>query len=163
MRLIVGYTFIDHRLGQLTNLAQVTENFIGWGIPFQKSSPLRVGASECFGGVMLILACSPGSRRRCWDVNAGRHQVGEWERCRFAGDLLGFEEMTYFAAFMWPCDRRSRRCSVDRLLVNAARHPRRIDLRIAFSALSHAVTPRKPEPGISSPRVLSRHQHLGAA
>lgn len=31
MRLIVGYTFMLTGWGKLTNLAQVTENFIGWG------------------------------------------------------------------------------------------------------------------------------------
>jgi hypothetical protein len=36
MRLIVGYTFMLTGWGKLTNLAQVTENFIGWGIPFPK-------------------------------------------------------------------------------------------------------------------------------
>ena len=36
--------------------------------------------------------------------------------------LLGFEEMTYFAAFMWLAIAGPGAASVDRLLVNAAGH-----------------------------------------
>ncbi len=43
MRLIVGYTFMLTGWGKLTNLAQVTENFIGWGIPVSNDPhPLRI-------------------------------------------------------------------------------------------------------------------------
>ena len=38
MRLIVGYTFMLTGWGKLTNLAQVTENFVGWGIPVSERS-----------------------------------------------------------------------------------------------------------------------------
>ena len=53
MRLIVGYTFMLTGWGKLTNLAQVTENFIGWGIPFPKILTPFVSGVECFGGAML--------------------------------------------------------------------------------------------------------------
>ena len=55
MRLIVGYTFMLTGWGKLNNLAQVTENFIGWGIPFPKILTPFVSCVECFGGAMLIL------------------------------------------------------------------------------------------------------------
>src|SRR5437667_248309 len=55
MRLIVGYTFMKTGWGKLTNLAQVTENFVGWGIPFPKILTPFVSGVECFGGAMLIL------------------------------------------------------------------------------------------------------------
>ena len=55
MRLIVGYTFMLTGWGKLTNLAQVTENFVGWGIPFPKILTPFVSGVEFFGGVMLIL------------------------------------------------------------------------------------------------------------
>src|SRR3978361_2401211 len=55
MRLIVGYTFMLTGWGKLTNLAQVTEKFVGWGIPFPKCLTPFVSGVECFGGAMLIL------------------------------------------------------------------------------------------------------------
>src|SRR5260370_28392328 len=55
MRLIVGYTFMLTGWGKLTNLAQVTENFVGWGIPFPKILTPFVSGVECFGGAMPIL------------------------------------------------------------------------------------------------------------
>src|SRR5260370_16375848 len=55
MRLIVGYTFMLTGWGKLTNLAQVTKNFVGWGIPFPQILTPFVSGVEFFGGVMLIL------------------------------------------------------------------------------------------------------------
>src|SRR3981189_3765425 len=55
MRIIVGYTFMLTGWGKLTNLAQVTENFVGWGIPFPNILTPFVSGVEFFGGVMLIL------------------------------------------------------------------------------------------------------------
>ena len=49
MRLIVGYTFMLTGWGKLTNLAQVTENFVGWGIPF----PKILGRPEQFADLAL--------------------------------------------------------------------------------------------------------------
>src|SRR5260370_21398257 len=59
MRLIVGYTFMLTGWGKLTNLAQVTENFVGWGIPFPQILTPFVSVVEFFGGVMLILFLLP--------------------------------------------------------------------------------------------------------
>src|SRR3981189_2819247 len=55
MRLVVGYTFMLSGWGKLNNLPQVTENFVGWGIPFPKILTPFVSGVEFFGGVMLIL------------------------------------------------------------------------------------------------------------
>ena len=55
MRIVVGYTFMLAGWGKLTNLAQVTENFVGWGIPFPNILTPFVSGVECFGGAMLIL------------------------------------------------------------------------------------------------------------
>ena len=87
MRLVVGYTFMLTGWGKLTNLAQVTENFIGWGIPFPKILTPFVSGVECFGGAMLILGLFtriPG--RDAGGGHGRRHQVGEMGRRRFAGD-----------------------------------------------------------------------------
>ncbi|MEH2540540.1 DoxX family protein [Bradyrhizobium sp. AZCC 1699] len=55
MRLIVGYTFMLAGWGKLNHLAQVTENFIGWGIPFPNILTPFVAGVEFVGGAMLIL------------------------------------------------------------------------------------------------------------
>ena len=47
MRLIVGYTFMLTGWGKLTHLEQVTQNFIGWGIPFPKILTPFVSGVEC--------------------------------------------------------------------------------------------------------------------
>src|SRR3954454_2105534 len=54
MRLIVGYTFMLTGWGKLTNLAQVTQNFIEWGIPFPKILTPFVSGVGRFGGAMLM-------------------------------------------------------------------------------------------------------------
>ena len=55
MRLVVGYTFMLAGWGKLTHLEQITENFVGWGIPFPNILTPFVSGVECFGGAMLIL------------------------------------------------------------------------------------------------------------
>src|SRR2546422_6463215 len=102
MRLIVGYTFMLTGWGKLTNLEQVTQNFIGWGIPFPKFLTPFVSSVECFGGAMLILGLFT---RIPAAMLAGGLLVAiksaEWGDGDSTETLLGFEEMTYFAAFMW--------------------------------------------------------------
>ena len=103
MRIIVGYTFMLAGWGKLTNLAQVTENFAGWGIPFPTILTPFVSGVECFGGAMLILGI----------------KSAKWGDVDSLETLLGFEEATYFAAFMWLAIAGPGAASLDRLLVNA--------------------------------------------
>src|ERR1700754_921151 len=49
MRLIVGYTFMLTGWGKLNALPQVTENFIGWGLPFPTILTPFVSGVEFFG------------------------------------------------------------------------------------------------------------------
>src|SRR6204780_822782 len=54
-RITVGWVFMLSGWGKLHNLAQVTENFVGWGIPFPHFfTPLTSGI-EFFGGLFLLL------------------------------------------------------------------------------------------------------------
>src|SRR3977135_1408326 len=102
MRLIVGYTFMLTGWGKLTNLAQVTENFIGWGIPFPKILTPFVAGVEGFGGVMLILGLFtriPAAMLAVVMLVAIRS--AKWGDVDSLGKLLGFEEMTYFARINW--------------------------------------------------------------
>ena len=65
--------------GKLNNLAQVTENFIGWGIPFPKILTPFVSCVECFGGAMGVNACKGQSACKsagnsCKGLNACKTQ-----------------------------------------------------------------------------------------
>src|SRR6478752_2369279 len=107
MRLIVGYTFM----------------LVGWGIPFPKILTPFVSSVECFGGAMLILGLFtriPAAMLAVVMVVAIRS--AKWGDVDSLETLLGFEEMTYFAAFMWLAIAGPGAASLDRVLVNAAGH-----------------------------------------
>jgi putative oxidoreductase len=121
MRLVVGYVFLLSGWGKLNNLPQVTENFIGWGIPLPHILTPFVSGVECFGGAMLILGLFtriPAAMLAVVMVVAIKS--AKWADVDSLETLLGFEEVTYFAAFMWLAIAGPGAASVDRLLVNAA-------------------------------------------
>jgi putative oxidoreductase len=125
MRLIVGYTFMLAGWGKLNNLAQVTENFIGWGIPFPKILTPFVASVEFFGGIMLILGLFtriPAAMLAVVMVVAIRS--AKWDDVDSLQTLLGFEEATYFAAFMWLAITGPGTASLDRLLLNVSGQPK---------------------------------------
>src|SRR5258708_30122815 len=122
MRLIVGYVFMLSGWGKLNNLPQITQNFIEWGIPFPKLLTPFVSGVEFFGGIMLILGLFtriPAAMLAVVMVVAIRS--AKWGDVDSLETLLGFEEMTYFAAFMWLAIVGPGAASLDRLVVNAAR------------------------------------------
>jgi putative oxidoreductase len=119
MRLIVGYTFMLAGWGKLNNLAQVTENFIGWGIPFPRILTPFVSGVECFGGAMLILGLFtriPAAMLAVVMVVAIRS--AKWGDVDSLETLIGFEEATYFGAFIWLAIAGPGAASLDRLLLN---------------------------------------------
>src|ERR1700723_4264304 len=79
-RITVGWVFLLSGWGKLNNLPQVTENFIGWGIPFPHFfTPLTSGI-EFFGGLFLLLGLftriSAGGPRRARIVGLQAAQGG---------------------------------------------------------------------------------------
>ena len=125
MRIIVGYTFMLAGWGKLTNLAQVTQNFVEWGIPFPKLLTPFVSGVECFGGVMLIFGLFtriPAAMLAV--VMLVAIKSAKWGDVDSLETLFGFEEMTYFAAFMWLAIAGPGDASLDRLLVNTTGHPK---------------------------------------
>jgi len=87
MRLIVGYHFMMTRWGKLNNLEQVTQNFIGWGIPFPKDPhPLRVRRRMLRRRHAASSACSPipaamlGDHSWSRSVGNGATSI-RWRRC----------------------------------------------------------------------------------
>jgi len=124
MRLIVGYVFMLTGWSKLNNLPQMIENFTEWGIPFPNLLTPFVAAVECFGGAMLILGLFtriPAAMLAVVMIVAIK--VAKWENVDSLETLLGFEEATYFAAFMWLAITGPGAASLDRLLVTAAGHP----------------------------------------
>jgi putative oxidoreductase len=101
-RITVGWVFLLSGWGKLNNLPAVTENFVGWGIPFPHFfTPLTSGI-EFFGGLFLLL----GLLTR---ISAGALGVtmivaikaAKWSDVDSLETLLGFDEFEYLALFLW--------------------------------------------------------------
>src|SRR5260370_15726829 len=101
-RITVGWVFLWSGWDKITNALQVTENFIGWGIPFPHFfTPLTSGI-EFFGGLFLLL----GLLTR---ISAGALGVtmivaikaAKWADVDSLETLLGFDEFEYLALFLW--------------------------------------------------------------
>ena len=123
MRIVVGYTFMWSGWGKLNNLPQITQNFIEWGVIFPKFMTPFVSGVEFFGGIMLILGLFmriPAAMLAFTMLVAIKS--AKWEAVDSLEALLGFEEATYFAGFMWLAIAGPGKASLDRLLVNAAGH-----------------------------------------
>src|SRR3954451_19666739 len=120
MRLIVGYVFMLSGWGKLNNLPQMIQNFTEWGIPFPKILTPFVSGVEFFGGILLMLGLFT---RIPAAMLAGVMLVAiksaKWENVDSLETLLGFEETTYFAAFLWLAIAGPGAVSLDRLLLRA--------------------------------------------
>ena len=116
-RLVVGWVFLWSGWGKLHNLPAVTENFIGWGIPFPHVLTPFVSGVEFFGGLFLLL----GLLTR---VSAGALGVtmivairaARWGEVDSLETLLGFDETEYLALFLWLSIAGAGALSLDRLL-----------------------------------------------
>ena len=123
MRLIVGYVFMMSGWGKLNNLPQITQNFTEWGILFPKVMTPFVSGVEFFGGIMLILGLFtriPAAMLAFTMLVAIK--AAKWEAVDSLETLLGFEEATYFAGFLWLAIAGPGAVSLDRLLLNSAGH-----------------------------------------
>lgn len=122
MRLVVGYVFMMTGWAKLSNLPQMIQNFSEWGIPFPGILTPSVSAVECFGGAMLILGLFtriPAAMLIVVMIVAIK--VAKWENADSLETLLGFEEATYLAAFLWLAIAGPGRASLDRLLLRMTR------------------------------------------
>ena len=120
-RIVVGWVFLLSGWGKLHNLPQVTENFIGWGIPFPHILTPFVSGVELFGGLLLLL----GLLTR---ISAGALGItmivaiasAKWGDVDSLATLLGFDETEYLALFLWLAVAGAGRLSVDYLLERRA-------------------------------------------
>ena len=116
-RITVGWVFLWSGWGKLNDLPQVTENFVGWGIPFPHFfTPLTSGI-EFFGGMFLLL----GLLTR---ISAGALGVtmivaiksAKWADVNSLETLLGFDEFEYLGLFLWLAIAGPGKLSLDHLL-----------------------------------------------
>jgi putative oxidoreductase len=120
-RIVVGWVFLLSGWGKLHNLPRVTENFIGWGIPFPHVLTPFVSGVEFFGGLFLLL----GLLTR---ISAGALGItmivaiasAKWADVDSLATLLGFDETEYLALFLWLAIAGAGRVSVDYLLERRA-------------------------------------------
>jgi putative oxidoreductase len=116
-RITAGWVFLLSGWGKLNNLPQVTENFIGWGIPFPHVLTPFVSGIEFFGGLFLLL----GLFTR---ISAGALGItmivairsAKWADVDSLETLLGFDEFEYLALFLWLAIAGAGRLSLDYLL-----------------------------------------------
>jgi putative oxidoreductase len=118
MRLVVGYVFMRTGWGKLNNLPQMIQNFTEWGIPFPNILTPFVSGVEFFGGILLILGLFtriPAAMLAV--VMLVAIKAAKWENVDSLETLLGFEEATYFAAFLWLAIAGPGAASLDQLLL----------------------------------------------
>lgn len=116
-RIVVGWVFLLSGWGKLHNLPAITQNFIGWGIPFPHVLTPFVSGVEFFGGLFLLL----GFMTR---ISAGALGItmivaiasAKWGDVDSLGTLLGFDETEYLALFLWLAIAGAGRISLDCLL-----------------------------------------------
>jgi putative oxidoreductase len=121
MRLVVGYVFMLTGWGKLNNLPQMIQNFTEWGIPFPRILTPFVSGVEFFGGILLMLGLFtriPAAMLAV--VMLVAIKSAKWENVDSLETLLGFEEMTYFAAFLWLAIAGPGAVSLDRVLLRAS-------------------------------------------
>ncbi|MEW6769567.1 MAG: DoxX family protein [Pseudomonadota bacterium] len=119
-RLVVGYVFMLSGWTKLNNLPIMVERFTEWGIPLPKILTPFVSGVECFGGAMLILGLFtriPAAMLAVVMIVAIKS--AKWGDVDSVETLLGFEEATYFAVFLWLSIAGPGAASIDYLLLRA--------------------------------------------
>jgi putative oxidoreductase len=116
-RIVMGEIFMTSGWGKLQNLDAITENFIGWGIPFPHILTPFVSGIEFVCGILLIF----GLLTR---ISAGALGIimivaiksALWEQVDSVDTLFGFSETAYLVLFIWIAIQGAGKWSVDNWL-----------------------------------------------
>jgi len=101
-RITVGWVFLWSGWGKLNNLPQVTENFIGWGIPLPHIlTPFVAGVEFCGGLFLLLGLLTRISAGALGIVMIVAIKSAKWGDVDSLETLLGFDEFEYLALFLW--------------------------------------------------------------
>jgi putative oxidoreductase len=124
-RVVVGWVFLWSGWGKLNALPQIIENFKGWGIPYPEILTPFVSGVEFVGGILLLvglftrIAAAPLVVVMVVAIiSAKLSDVDSLET------LLGFEEMSYLALFLWLAVAGPGPVSVDYLLTRSRKESR---------------------------------------
>ena len=101
-RIVVGWVFLWSGWGKLNLLPRMIENFRGWGIPYPEIVTPFVSGVEFVGGILLLVglftrvAAAPLIAVMIVAIISAKYaEIDSLET------LLGFEEMSYLALFLW--------------------------------------------------------------
>jgi putative oxidoreductase len=101
-RIVVGWVFLWSGWGKLNLLPRMIENFRGWGIPYPEVVTPFVSGVEFVGGILLLaglftrVAAAPLIVVMIVAIISAKYaEIDSLET------LLGFEEMSYLALFLW--------------------------------------------------------------
>jgi putative oxidoreductase len=116
-RVVVGWVFMWTGWAKLTHLPIVTENFVGWGVPFPEVLAPFVSGVEFVGGLFLLLGLltriSAGALGVVMIVAV---RAAKWDDVDSLETFLGFEEIMYLAIFLWLAIAGPGSFAIDRLL-----------------------------------------------
>ena len=116
-RITVGWVFLWSGWGKLHALPQVTDNFVGWGVPFPHLLSPFVSGVEFFGGLFLLVGLltriSAGALGITMIVAI---KAAKWADVDSLETLLGFDEFEYLALFLWLAIAGAGAVSVDHWL-----------------------------------------------
>jgi putative oxidoreductase len=116
-RIVVGWVFLLSGWGKLHALPEVTQNFIGWGIPFPHVLTPFVSGVEFFGGAFLLAGLLTRiSAGALGIVMIVAIRAAKWADVDSLETLLGFDETEYLALFLWLAIAGSGPLSLDFLL-----------------------------------------------
>jgi putative oxidoreductase len=120
-RLVVGWVFLWSGWSKLNALDAITQNFIGWGIPFPHILTPFVSGVEFVGGFLILLglftrlAAAP-----LVIVMVVAIISAKWANVDNLETLLGFEEVSYMALFGWLAVAGPGPVSIDHLLTQSS-------------------------------------------
>lgn len=117
LRLAIGYLFFESGKGKLLDIAKPTEYFRTLGIPFPHVNAVLAGATECFGG-LLVMA---GLFTRAVSIPLAfvmlvAISTALWPDVHNLSDFVGLSELAYLFIFLWLATAGPGAASLDHLI-----------------------------------------------